>query len=164
MSDVPSRKTKNEILFSKCNEFLQKALLFLRPICGREIIELIESKPDEHRKQYYRLLSPEPDFYPCLFRHREEIEKLPEFQQCSIIMHEDPVISKHFDTLVGNSTIGAHMETWNYVFHILNKLLIEYYIHGNEFDEMLYRTLYSDLEAPFYNEEIPMTVIAPPSF
>ena len=50
-------------------------------------------------------------------------------------MHEDAVICNHLDVLVGNTTISAHMETWNYLFHILDKLLVEYFIHGNEFDE-----------------------------
>jgi hypothetical protein len=161
MSNSASWKIKNEPLFSKCNQLLRKALLFLGPICGREIIELIESKPAEHHRQYYHLLNAEPDFYPFLDQHQERIKNLSEFQQCNIIMHQDPVVSKHLDTLVGSTVSSTHMEAWDYIAHILRRLLTKYFIYGNDFDEVLYRKLYSDLEALFYNKEIPMKAIAP---
>ena len=130
-------------------------------MCGMEIVEFIESRPAE-RHDYYRLLNPDLCFYPLLFRNLGILKQLPEFQQCDTIMHEDPIISRHLDVIVGSTdAIGARMETWNYLFHILDKLIIAYFIQGDEYDESLYNKLYCDLESLFYNEYIPMNVIAP---
>jgi hypothetical protein len=96
-----------------------------------------------------------------LFRNRESLKEFKEFQECDKIMNEDPIISRHLDALVSIDGIGARMETWNYLFHILDKLIVAYFMQGNEYDENLYNKLYCDLEALFCNEEIPMNVIAP---
>src|SRR3954466_1943439 len=96
-------KIRNGILFLKCKEFFQKALVPLRPICGREIVEFIQSRPVESRNYYYRLLNPDICFYPLLFRNREPLKQIPEFQQCDTIMHNDPIISRHLDVIVGST-------------------------------------------------------------
>lgn len=117
MSDVPPSIIRNETLFLQCNKFLQRALAILKPVCGRDLIEFIESKPTA--LQYYTLLNPNPSFYPLLFRLRGSLEELEEFQQCSAMMHRDPVISRHLDVTIGSTTIGARIGIRNGRYFIL---------------------------------------------
>jgi hypothetical protein len=51
-------------------------------------------------------------------------------------MHEDPVLSKHVDTMVSSGTSGVYADSSLYIFFILNEMLAKYNVSGNEFEFM----------------------------
>jgi hypothetical protein len=107
------------------------------------------------------LQNPQPDFYVLIFKYERNLKASQEFSDYDKIMHEDPVLSKHVDTMVSSGTSGVYADSSLYIFFILNEMLAKYHISGNEFDEDLFKSLYCDLEHLFYNNGIPFKVVAP---
>jgi hypothetical protein len=111
-------------------DIIQSALTFLEPRAGTEIIEFIKKKPESKRNRYYRLLNPQPEFYALILHYEEALKQFSEFSDFDRIMHEDIVLSKHVDTLISNGMSGARIESSMYLFFILDKLIVSYFLSG----------------------------------
>jgi hypothetical protein len=128
---------------------------------GTEIIEFIDRKPETERNRFYRLLNPQPEFYGLILNYEENLKQFPEFSDFDKVIHEDTVLSKHIDTLISGGMSGARMESYMYLFFIVDKLIVNYFLTGNKFDQELFYKLYCDLEYLFYHDDLPFKVIAP---
>lgn len=150
----------NTSFFDRCKNFVQYALKFLEPNIGVSNF-ILRHRPETQRERIYRLQNPQPDFYVLIFKYERNLKASQEFSDFDRIMHKDPILSKHVDTMVSSGTSGVYADSSLYIFFILNEMLARYYVSGNEFDEVLFNSLYCDLEYLFYNDGIPFKVIAP---
>jgi hypothetical protein len=89
------------------------------------------------------------------------LKQFPEYSESDKIMKGDPLLSKHVGTLVSSGMSGARMDSSMYIFYILDESIGKFYLSGNKFDEILFTSLYCDLQFLFYNDDIPFKVIAP---
>jgi hypothetical protein len=75
-------------------------------------------------------------------------------------MESDAVVSRHVGKLVGTWRGRIRREAWDYLDHILTRLLKSYY-EQKEFDRELFQKMYHDLEEFFYNDTIPLVETVP---
>jgi len=142
--------------------------LMLRGTCFMSYrnVDLYESVKSYVKAAIYLLKESDSDsFLPDLpisrfiFR-REEIEALPEYQECLLILKKDPVIFDQFNEMVGVGLAGSRsVPVETFMLHIPQLLGI--YNELFEFNEVLFEMEYAKLEDTFYNDEITFEVIVP---
>jgi Apea-like HEPN len=158
----------NPSFYHSSKNFVQYALELLEPRVNYGVVNLtpysnLKRMRETDRDRIYRLQNPQQhfDFYTLIIKNSEVLRKSSEFLALDKVMHEDPVLSKYIDTFVSSGMSGGLMDTSNYIFFIVNELIIKYYLSGTVFDQALFDRLYCDLEHLFYKNEIPFKVVAP---
>jgi hypothetical protein len=78
------------------------------------------------------------DFSKFIVLHRIELENIPELEQCTQLMENEPNISKHIGKLVGVRGRLSSANSWDYLKRILLRPMGAYH-KKKKFDERLFQ-------------------------
>ncbi len=183
MYEKQSFNPVNKELFEKCEKFLRKSLLLIQSYLdngaivpyevvektvilerGRSIEQVIKKSTSRtvgsETISYGIIETQQPLFRVFLESHRTAIQQLEEYKECTLCMKKDLSVAKHIDKLVGIAGFQIFTRDWDYLSHMLMKL-IKRYCESKLFDEKLFLELYRDLESLFYRDTIPVIDIIP---
>jgi len=90
----------------------------------------------------------------------EQIQNLPDYIACNRIMHNDPLLSKQIDCLVGSWHGAYHMTVFEYLGHLLSKQFANNY-EKTAFSLERFNRSYLDLEQLLYEEKFPVIAHSP---
>jgi hypothetical protein len=90
----------------------------------------------------------------------KQIQNLPDFTACNKIMHNDPLLSKQIDCLVGSWYGAYYMTVFEYLGHLIAKQFANTY-EKTAFSLERFDRAYLDLEQLLYEEKFPVMAHSP---
>jgi len=102
----------------------------------------------------------QPLFVIPLYRHREELENLPEYQACMKVMTSDPAITKQLNVLVGFCNSQYRRTAEEYLEYLVSKQF-PMNTETIEFNPTLFDSAYEILERFFYNNNFIFRAMSP---